>query len=123
MEKPKDTDQYISGFPLEIQGKLEELRATIKKAAPLAEEVISYGMPAYKLDGMLVYFAAYAKHIGLYPTPSGMESFEKELASYKTGKGTAQFPLDKPLPLDLITKIVEYRMEENKQKAELKRKK
>lgn len=122
MTKPKDIDQYISGFPEEIQKPLEELRATIKKGAPEAEEVISYGMPAFKLNGMLVYFAGYKNHIGFYPTASGIEPFKKELSIYKWAKGSIQFPLGNPLPSGLITKIVKFRVTENLQKAKKKKK-
>jgi uncharacterized protein YdhG (YjbR/CyaY superfamily) len=113
MKKPKDIDEYISSSPLEIQAILEQLRATIKKAAPLAEEVISYGMPAFKLNGMLVWFAGHSKHIGLYPRVSAMEAIQKELSNYKRAKGSVQFPLDKPLPLGLVSKIVKFRVKEN----------
>jgi uncharacterized protein YdhG (YjbR/CyaY superfamily) len=119
---PKNVDEYIADFPLPVQNKLEELRATIKKAAPGAEEKISYKMPAFNLKGILVYFAAFKNHIGFYPTSSGVYAFKKELAGYETSKGTIQFPVDKPLPLDLITRIVIFRMNENLQKAELKAK-
>ena len=115
MTKPKDSDEYIAGFPKEIQNLLEQVRATIKKAAPKAEEVISYGMPGFKLNGMLVWFAGYTKHIGFYPKASGIESFKKELSIYKGAKGSVQFPIDKPLPLGLITKIVKFRVRENLQ--------
>ncbi len=122
MTKPIDIDQYISGFPEEVQKILEEFRMTIKKAAPEAEEVISYGMPAFKLNGMIVYFAGYKKHIGFYPTASGIETFKKELSIYKGAKGSVQFPLDKPLPSGLITRIVKFRVTENLQKAKKKKK-
>ena len=117
MKKPITTDEYISGFPKETQKILEQLRATIKKAAPKADEVISYGMAAFKLNGMLVWFAAHTNHIGFYPSPSGIEAFKKELSIYKGAKGSVQFPLEKPLPLGLITKIVKFRVTENLQKA------
>jgi uncharacterized protein YdhG (YjbR/CyaY superfamily) len=113
MKKPKDIDEYISGSPPEIQAVLEQLRATIKKAAPRAEEVISYGMPAFKLNGMLVWFGAHSKHIGFYPRVSAIEAFKKELSTYKGAKGSVQFPLDKPLPLGLVSKIVKFRVKEN----------
>lgn len=111
--KPIDVDSYIADFPKDTQKMLEQLRATIMKAAPDAEEVISYQMPAYKYHGMLVYFAGYKNHIGFYPTSSGIAKFKKELSVYKGAKGSAQFPLDKPLPLQLITKIVTFRVKEN----------
>ena len=120
MQKPVDTDAYIAGYPKETQKNLNQLRATIKKAAPQAEEIISYGMPAYKWNGMLVYFAAYEKHIGFYPGSSGIAAFKKELASYKTSKGTVQFPVEEPVPLPLIARIVKFRLKENQEKALLK---
>jgi|ERR1700680_610723 len=122
MKKPKDIDEYISSFPKQTQNALRQLRAAIRKAAPQAEELISYGIPAFKMNGMLVYFAAHAKHVGLYPRPSGSEALKKELSAYKGGKGTVQFPLDKPLPLGLITKIVKFRARQNVQKAATKKK-
>jgi len=118
----KDIDDYISRFPFGVQAKLNEVRATIKKAAPEAIETISYAMPAFKLNGILVYFAAYKNHIGFYPASSGIVNFEKELQGYKTSKGTVQFPLGQPLPLDLIKSIVEFRVQENNNKAALKKK-
>jgi len=119
---PKDVDEYISGFPSEVQRILEELRVTIKKAAPDAEEVISYQMPAFKFHGMLVYFAGYKNHIGFYPTSSGIEAFRKELSVYKGAKGSVQFPINSPLPLNLISKIVKYRVRENLERANAKKK-
>jgi uncharacterized protein YdhG (YjbR/CyaY superfamily) len=118
----KDLDEYISRFPSDVQRILEELRATIKKAAPDAEEVISYQMPAFKFNGMLVYFAGYKNHIGFYPTSSGIEAFSKELSVYKGAKGSVQFPIDSQLPLNLISKIVKYRVRENLEKANAKKK-
>lgn len=109
----KTIDEYIRLFPADIQNRLRTLRETIRKAAPEATEKISYQMPTFYINGNLVHFAAYDKHIGFYPAPSGLDSFEKELAPYRKGKGTAQFPHDKPLPLNLITKIVKYRIKEN----------
>jgi uncharacterized protein YdhG (YjbR/CyaY superfamily) len=113
-------DQYIANFPEEIQKTLQELRATIKAAAPGAEEKISYQMPAFALKGNLVYFAALKNHIGFYPTPSGITAFKDELSKYESSKGAVKFPLDKPLPLKLIRKIVKYRVAENLKNAELK---
>lgn len=113
-------DEYISSFPKDIQKVLEEIRSAIRKAAPDAVEAISYGIPTFKLNGNLVHFAAFKNHIGFYPTPSGIEEFEKELSVYKQGKGSVQFPLDIPLPLTLITKIVKYRTKKNTEKAKLK---
>lgn len=112
----KNIDEYISIQTPEVQVILEQMRQTIKKAAPDAEEVISYKMPAFKFHGMLVYFAAYKKHIGFYATPTGHSEFKEELSIYKQGKGSVQFPLTKPLPLDLITKIVKFRVKENLKK-------
>ena len=118
---PKNIDEYIAGFPQKIQDMLKEIRATIKKVAPEATEAIKYRMPTYILNGNLVHFAAMKNHIGFYPTPSGIDNFKKELAAYKSGKGSLQFPLDSPLPLDLISKIVELRVKENSAKAETKK--
>ncbi|MCX6302775.1 MAG: DUF1801 domain-containing protein [Bacteroidia bacterium] len=114
---PDNVDEYIAQFPDHIQIKLREIRTTIKKAAPDAEEKISYQMPAFTLKGILVYFAAQTNHIGFYPTSSGIKAFQKELAGYKTGKGSIQFLSDKPLPLSLISKIVKFRIKENLEKA------
>ncbi len=111
---------YIAGFPEDVQEIMETLRATIKKAAPEAEETINYAMPTFTLKGNLVHFAAYKNHIGFYPAPSGIEAFKKELSVFKGAKGSVQFPLDKPLPLDLITKIVKFRVKENLEKASIK---
>jgi uncharacterized protein YdhG (YjbR/CyaY superfamily) len=106
-------DQYIAEFPKSAQTQLKQLRTTIQKAAPLAQEKIAYSMPAYTLGGKpLVYFGAYPHHIGFYATPTGHTAFKKELSKYKTGKGSVQFPLDQPMPLTLITKIVRFRVQE-----------
>lgn len=109
----RNIDEYIGTFPQEVQEKLQNVRQTIHEAAPEAEEAISYQMPTFKLNGNLVHFAGYEHHIGFYPVPTGMEAFKKELSQYKTGKGSVQFPLDQPLPLDLIRRIVEFRVKEN----------
>ena len=110
-------NEYIAEFPSDVQKKLEELRALIKATAPDATETIAYAIPTFDLHGKhLVHFAGYANHIGLYPTPSGLEAFEAELKPYRSGKGTAQFSLDEPLPTDLIRRIVEFRVEENTRK-------
>ena len=122
MTKPKDVHEYITSYPIEIQKLLEQLRTTIKKAAPQAEEVISYGMPAFKMNGMLAWFAAHSKHIGFYPGASGIEAFKNELSIYKWAKGSVQFPLDGSLPLGLITKIVKFRVNENLQRTKTKKK-
>jgi uncharacterized protein YdhG (YjbR/CyaY superfamily) len=113
-------DEYIANFPAEVQKILRELRAVIKAAAPDAEERISYQIPAFTLKGNLVYFAAYKKHIGFYPTSSGIRTFKHDLSIYKRGKGTVQFPIDKPLPLKLISKIVKFRVAENLKNAKIK---
>jgi uncharacterized protein YdhG (YjbR/CyaY superfamily) len=117
MAKANNVNEYIAGFPKDVQGILEKLRATIKKAAPGAEELINYGVPAFRLNGNLVFFAAHKNHIGFYPAPSGIEAFKKELSAYEGAKGSVQFPIEKPLPLGLITKIVKFRVKENLEKA------
>ncbi len=113
-------DEYIATFPKVTQNILQEARATIQAAAPDAEEKISYQMPTFFLKGNLVHFAAYANHIGFYPTPSGIEAFKDELSIYEGAKGSVQFPIDQPLPLKLITKIVKFRVTENLKKAATK---
>ena len=109
-------DEYIATFPENVQDILQEIRKVIRESAPEAEEAISYGMPTFKLNGNLVHFAAYEHHIGFYPAPSGIEAFKEELSPYKGGKGSVQFPIDKPLPLDLVEKIVIFRVKENLKK-------
>ncbi len=121
MNKAKNIDEYIKSFPKDIQKILEQLRATIKKAAPAAEEKISYAMPTFVLNGNLVHFAAYKNHIGFYPSPSPIEVFKDDLTGYTTSKGAIQFPIDRPLPFDLITKIVRFRVKENLDKAAQKK--
>jgi uncharacterized protein YdhG (YjbR/CyaY superfamily) len=116
-EKAKDVDEYINGFPEHIQEILKQVRTTIQKAAPAAEQTISYAIPTFKLNGNLVHFAAFKNHIGFYPAPTAIKEFEKQFSSYKTSKGAVQFPLDKPMPLSLITKIVKYRVKINSKKA------
>lgn len=112
-----EIDQYISKFPEEVQQHLVAMRSLIKKVAPDAMEAMAYGMPGYKTNGKpLVYFAGYKNHIGLYATPSGHSKFQKELSKYKQGKGSVQFPLDQPIPYELIQKIVEFRVQENASK-------
>lgn len=113
----KSIDEYILSFPADVQEKLTELRMLIRFAAPGAQEKISYQMPTFYLNGNLVHFAAYAKHIGFYPTPSGIEKFKRELSEYKHAKGSVQFPQGEPLPVDLIEKIVRFRVEENLNKG------
>ena len=117
----KDIDSYIIEQPIEVRERLELLRHAIQTSAPKAEEIISYGMPAFKFHGMLVYFAAFKNHIGFYALPSGNAAFQKELSVYKQGKGSIQFPLDKKLPLTLIKKIVKFRVKENLEKEALKK--
>jgi uncharacterized protein YdhG (YjbR/CyaY superfamily) len=121
--KAKDIDEYIATFPKDTQEILETVRATIRKAAPEAGEAISYAMPTFKLEGNLVHFAAFKNHIGFYPAPAGIEAFKKELSVYKGAKGSVQFPIDKPMPLDLISKMVKYRVKKNLEKAKEKKKK
>jgi uncharacterized protein YdhG (YjbR/CyaY superfamily) len=122
MKKSNEIDKYIAGFPPEIQERMEQVRETIRKAAPIAEEVISYKMPAYKLNGVLVYFAGYKNHIGFYPTSSGIRNFEEELTDYQWSKGAIQFPHDKKLPHKLIEKIVKFRVKEDSEKTKAKKK-
>ena len=113
-------EEYIATFPEDIQKILEEIRAVVKSAAPDAEEKISYQMPTFFMNGNLVHFAAFKKHIGFYPTPSGIEAFQKELSVYEGAKGSVQFPLDEPMPLKLISKIVKFRVAENSKKVKIK---
>ena len=115
--KVGDIDTYIASFPAETQKLLKQIRATIKEAAPDAEEKMGYGIPTFTLQGNLVHFAGFKNHIGFYPAPSGIVAFKKELRAYKSSKGAVQFPIDKPIPFGLITKIVKYRVKENLKKA------
>lgn len=115
--KFRTVDDYLTSFPEPVLLKLESLRAAIRKAAPDAVEIISYNMPAYKQHGVLVYFAGYKNHIGLYPTASGIRAFERDLSSYKFSKGAIRFPLDQRLPLALVTRIVKFRAKEDHDKA------
>jgi uncharacterized protein YdhG (YjbR/CyaY superfamily) len=117
----KTIDEYINTFPKNVRNILNELRQTIKEAAPEAEETINYQIPTFTLHGNLVHFAAFKNHIGFYPTPSGMEAFKKELSTYKGAKGSVQFPIDQPLPLPLIRRIVEYRVKENLERKQKKK--
>jgi len=119
---PKTIDEYIAGFPNDVQDILQKIRMTIRKAAPESEETISYKMPAFTLNGNLVYFAGFEKHIGFYPIPTGIDKFKKELSVYKQGKGSVQFPLDKPIPYNLISKIVKFRVKENLDRVKSKQK-
>lgn len=114
---PHDIDEYIASFPEDVQEKLEKIRTTIRTAAPGAEEAISYQMPTFKFQGNLVHFAAYKKHIGFYPTPSGIVNFKDQLSDYETSKGAIRFPFDKPIPYDLIRDIVVFRVRENLARA------
>ena len=114
--RPKTIDEYIALFPKDVQEVLEKLRRVIRESAPQAEEAINYGIPTFKLKGNLVHFAAYKKHIGFYPASSGIKAFEKELSPYQLSKGTVQFPMDKPIPFDVVKKIVAYRVRENSDK-------
>ena len=120
---PTTIDEYIAGFPSDVQAILHKIRQTIREAAPDAEETIKYCMPTFTLKGNLVYFAAFKHHIGFYPAPSGIEQFKSAVAAYETGKGTLQFPFDQPIPYDLISEVVKFRVGENLARAEAKRKK
>jgi len=113
--------EYIARFPEHVRGILEELRRVIRESAPDAEEAISWGMPTFRLHGNLVHFAAYKHHIGLYPGSSAIDAFSTELPLYKHSKGAVQFPIDKPIPFDLVRKIVRYRVKENSEKAKMKK--
>ena len=118
---PGDIDEYIAGCPKDVQKVLQKIRMTIRKAAPAAEEAISYQMPTFKLNGNLIHFAAYKNHIGLYPAPKAIEEFKEELTRYEGGKGTIRLQLDKPVPYDLISRIVKFRVKENLQKSKAPR--
>lgn len=120
IKKPQNIDEYIGAFPNEVQEILEKVRMTIQTAAPEAKEKISYSMPAFEQNGIVVYFAAFKNHIGLYALPSGHEEFKEELSQYKSGKGSVQFPLKDKIPYDLITKIVKFRVKENLEKTKKK---
>lgn len=117
---PKNFDDYLDRFPKEVQQRLRKMRLTVKKAAPQAKETISYGIPAFILNGMLVWFAAFKNHIGFYPRTSAIAAFKKELSAYKGAKGSVQFPFDKPLPFSLIGRIVKFRVKENLSKGKKK---
>jgi len=117
---PATVNDYIAASESHVKKPLQQVREAIRSAAPKAEEIISYQMPAYKQNGMVVFFAGYKNHIGFYPTASGIENFKNEIAKYKWSKGAIQFPLDKPLPLSLIKKIVKFKLKENEEKAALK---
>jgi uncharacterized protein YdhG (YjbR/CyaY superfamily) len=114
---PRNVDEYIAGFPREVQEILQQIRTTIKQVAPDAEEAIKYGIPTFVLNGNLVHFAAFKHHVGFYPTPSGIEAFKDELSRYQSAKGSVQFPIDEPMPLRLIEEIVRFRVKEASAKA------
>lgn len=118
---PQTIDDYIAGFPPDVQEILEKIRMIIRQAAPEAAEAIKYQIPTFTLQGNLVHFAAFKKHIGFYPTPTGTEKFQEALSIYESGKGSVRFPLDKPIPYDLITDIVRFRVQESLEKAAVKR--
>ncbi len=118
--QPKDIDEYIARCPAEVQEILQKIRAIVRAAAPEATEAIKYQMPTFVLNGNLVHFAAFKNHIGFYPVPSGIEKFKEELSAYEGGKGSVQFPLNRPIPYDLIRRIVEFRVEENRKKTKKK---
>ena len=118
---PETVDQYIAAFPADVKKRMQQLRKTIKAGAPNADELISYQMPGYKYFGMLVYFAAYKNHIGFYPGAGGVLEFYKELSSFKSAKGSVQFPHDRPIPYDIIGKIVRFRVKQNEDKFSLKK--
>ena len=120
MEQFANIDEYISNFPESTQQMLQQMRAAISKAAPKAEEAISYAMPTFKLHGNLVHFAGYKHHIGFYPGAGGIAAFKDDINKYKNAKGSVQFPLDQPLPLALVTKITKYRVNQNMEKAAMK---
>jgi len=117
----KTIDEYIAEFPKNVRDILEEIRSIIRESAPEAEEAIRYGIPTFMLNGNLVHFAAFKNHIGFYPTPSAINAFNKELSPYKLAKGTVQFPIDEPIPFDLIRKIVRYRVKETIARREEKK--
>jgi len=118
---PKTIDEYIAGFPPEVRRTLKQIRRTIRKAAPAAEEAIAYQMPTFRQHGNLVHFAAFKNHIGFYPAPRAIEEFKKELAAYEGSKGTVRFPLDQPIPLGLITRMVKSRVKKNLELAAAKK--
>ena len=118
---PETVDQYIAAFPADVKKRMQQLRKTIKAGAPNADELISYQMPGYKYFGMLVYFAAYKNHIGFYPGAGGVLEFYKKLSSFKSAKGSVQFPHDRPIPYDVISKIVKFRVKQNEEKLSLKK--
>jgi uncharacterized protein YdhG (YjbR/CyaY superfamily) len=120
---PKNIDEYIAGFPGDVQKILKKIRLTIRNAAPGAQETIKYQMPTFTLNGNLVYFAAFKTHIGLYPLPRGIERFKRELSAYESGKGSVRFPLNEPIPFALISRIVKFRVRHQLERAAAKRNK
>lgn len=116
-EAPKSIDEYIAGSPEDVRGILQKIRSTIRRAAPGAKEAVKYGIPTFVLNGNLVHFGGFQKHVGFYPTPSGIEEFKDELSVYKSAKGSVQFPLDQPMPYSLIGKIAAFRVKEVREKA------
>jgi uncharacterized protein YdhG (YjbR/CyaY superfamily) len=123
MEKQTTIDEYIAAYPADVQEVLQKVREVVQTAVPQATEAISYGMPTFKLQGNLVHFGAFKSHLGFYPVPSGLEQFKEELAQYKGGKGSVQFPYNQPIPYELIGKIAQFRAAENLEKAATKKKK
>ena len=123
MKKPENIDEYIAEFPGDIQEKLDQVRQLIRKAAPESEEMISYGMPAFKMNGNVVWIGAFSKHIGFYPKVTGTEALKRELLHYKGTKGSVHFPIDKPLPIELIAEMVRVRFSENRQDSNRMQKK
>jgi uncharacterized protein YdhG (YjbR/CyaY superfamily) len=119
---PQNIDEYIAGFPNDIQKILQKIRMTIRKAAPSAGEAMKYQIPTFTMNGNLVHFAAFKEHIGFYPAPTGIDRFKNEISIYRSGKGTLRFPFDKPIPFELISKIVKFRLEENLARAKRKKK-
>jgi uncharacterized protein YdhG (YjbR/CyaY superfamily) len=120
--KAVSVDEYMAKYPNDVQSIMEQVRDTIKKAAPNSEEVISYSMPAFRQNGILVYFGGFKNHLGFFPTAKGVEAFKKELSAYKGAKGSIQFPYDKPMPLDLISRIVKFRAKQDSEKTKAKKK-
>jgi uncharacterized protein YdhG (YjbR/CyaY superfamily) len=120
---PQTIDDYIAGFPGDVQAILQQIRAIVREEAPGAAETINYGIPTFTLQGNLVHFAAFKRHIGFYPTPTGIEKFKDELSIYTMAKGSVQFPLDQPMPFDLMRRMVAFRVVENLEKAEARKKK
>jgi len=116
----RNIDEYIAGFPPDVQKILQKIRLTIRKAAPEAEETMKYQMPTFTLNGNLVYFAVYQKHIGMYPVPAGTKKFQQNIARYRSAKSSARFLLDEPIPFDLISQIVKFRVKENQARAKAK---